>query len=162
MIFQFEVLKTKKVQMAEFFNKRDREKKKQQARKEKEDRKRERKENSRDGNSLAQMMAYVDENGNLTSIPQDHTKRREVSIDEIQIGVPKGNGANSVEQFDEGVITYFNFEKGFGFIRDSKTKQSVFVHSKQISTPVQLNDKVKYIVSRGLKGPEATEVSIIT
>jgi cold shock CspA family protein len=147
--------------MAEFFSKRDREKKKQQARKEKDERKRERKENSRDGNSLAQMMAYVDENGNLTSIPQDHTKRREVSIDEIQIGVPKGNVTNSIDNFDEGVITHFNFEKGFGFIRDSKTKQSIFVHNKQLSRPVQLNDKVKYIVRQGIKGLEATEVSII-
>jgi hypothetical protein len=46
--------------MAEYFSKRDREKKKQQARKEKEEKKRERKDASRDGNSLAQMMAYVD------------------------------------------------------------------------------------------------------
>lgn len=147
--------------MAEFFSKRDREKKKQQARKEKEERTRERKEASRNGNSLAQMMAYVDENGDLTSIPQDHTKRREISIDEIQIGVPKGNEANSMERFDEGIITYYNFEKGFGFIRDSKTKQSVFVHNKQLSSSVEVNDKVKYIVSRGVKGLEATEVSII-
>ena len=146
--------------MAEFFNKRDREKKKQQARKEKEEKKRERKENSRDGNSLMDMMAYVDENGNLTSTPQDPSKRREVNIDEIQIGVPKGEDRNPVDEFEEGVITYFNTEKGFGFIRESKTKQSVFVHSKQLLSPVQLNDKVKFIMNKGLKGLEATEVTV--
>ena len=147
--------------MAEYFSKRDREKKKQQARKEKEEKKRERKDASRDGNSLAQMMAYVDENGNLTSIPQDLSKRREVNIDEIQIGVPKGEDRSQIDEFEEGVITYFNSEKGFGFIRESKTKQSVFVHSKQLSSPVQLNDKVKFIVNKGLKRLEATEVSVI-
>jgi cold shock CspA family protein len=147
--------------MAEYFSKRDREKKKQQIRKEKEEKKRERKENSRDGSSLVQMMAYVDENGNLTSIPQDLSKRREVNLDEIQIGVPKGEDRNPINKFEEGVITYFNTEKGFGFIRETKTKQSVFVNAKQLSSPVQLNDKVKFIINKGLKGLEATEVSII-
>jgi hypothetical protein len=76
--------------MAEFFSKRDREKKKQQAKKEKEERKRERKEQARDGNSLSEMIAYLDENGNLTSTPPE---------DRIQ-----------EEKFEEGVVTYFNEE----------------------------------------------------
>ncbi|MEY2639963.1 MAG: hypothetical protein RIR90_1445, partial [Bacteroidota bacterium] len=75
--------------MAEFWSKRDREKKKQQAKKEKEERKRERKENARDGNVLDDMIAYVDENGNLSSVPPDMTKRQEINLEDIQIGVPK-------------------------------------------------------------------------
>lgn len=148
--------------MADFFSKRDREKKKQQARKEKEEKKRERKENARDGNSLADMIAYVDENGNLTSTPQDPSKRREISLDEIQIHVPKAEDRAAAEQFQEGVITFYNDEKGYGFISDSKTKQSIFVHHKQLSGPVKLNDKVQFMVAMGLKGPEAIEVSVVT
>ena len=53
---------------------------------------------------------------NLTSTPQDISKRREVNIDEIQIGAPKGEDRNQIDEFDEGVVTYFNTEKGFGFI----------------------------------------------
>lgn len=147
--------------MAEFWSKRDREKKKQQARKEKEEKKRERKENARDGNDLSEMMAYLDENGNLTSVPPDPSKRREISLDEIQIGVPKMEDRDPEERFEQGIITFFNDEKGFGFIRDARTKQSVFVHSKQLSEPVQLNDKVRYVVGKGVKGPEAMEVSLI-
>jgi cold shock CspA family protein len=147
--------------MAEFWSKRDREKKKQQARKEKEEKKRERKENARDGNDLSEMMAYLDENGNLTSVPPDPSKRREISLDEIQIGVPKMEDRDPEERFEQGVITFFNDEKGFGFIRDLRTNQSIFVHSKQLASPVQLNDKVRFVIGKGVKGPEAMEVSLI-
>ncbi|MFZ9695474.1 MAG: cold-shock protein [Chitinophagaceae bacterium] len=147
--------------MAEFWSKRDREKKKQQARKEKEEKKRERKENARDGNDLSEMIAYLDENGNLTSVPPDPSKRKEISLDEIQIGVPKMEDRDPEERFEEGVITFFNEEKGFGFIRDIRTKQSIFVHNKQLSGPVQLNDKVRFVIGKGQKGPEAMEVSLI-
>lgn len=148
--------------MAEFFSKRDREKKKQQARKEKEEKKRERKENARDGNSLADMLAYVDENGNLTSTPQDPSKRREYNLEDIQISAPKAEDRNAEDQFEEGVVTFYNEEKGYGFIRDSRTKQSVFVHHRQLSGPVQINQKVRFLIAKGMKGPEAIEVSVVT
>ena len=148
--------------MAEFFSKRDREKKKQQARKEKEEKKRERKENARDGNSLADMIAYVDDNGNLTSTPQDPSKRREYNLEDIQISAPKAEDRNAEDQFEEGVVTFYNEEKGYGFIRDSRTKQSIFVHHRQLSGPVQINQKVRFLIAKGMKGPEAIEVSVVT
>lgn len=147
--------------MAEYFSKRDRERKKQQARKEKEEKKRDRKENARDGNSLAEMMAYVDDNGNLTSIPQDPSKRREFNINDIEISSPKAENRDSFGQFVEGVVSYFNSEKGYGFIRQSITKESVFVHHNQLSSPVKINEKVRFLIAKGVKGPEAIEVSII-
>ena len=60
---------------SETFNKRENEKKKAQKRKEKEQRKEERKA-SNQGKSFEDMLAYVDENGNLTSTPPDETKKR--------------------------------------------------------------------------------------
>ena len=143
--------------MAEFFSKRDREKKKQQAKKEKEERKKERKEQARDGNSLSEMIAYLDEDGNLTTTPPDPSKRKEFKIEEIQIGTPKLEDRIQEDKFDEGIVTYFNEEKGFGL----QTKQSIFVHHKQLSSPIQINNKVRFVIAKGLKGPEATEVSII-
>ncbi|HYC40123.1 MAG TPA: hypothetical protein VEB63_06495 [Chitinophagaceae bacterium] len=61
------------------WNKRNREQKKRQARKEKEQRKLERKENSQKGKSLDDMLAYLDENGNLTSTPPETS--RESGVD---------------------------------------------------------------------------------
>lgn len=148
--------------MAEFWSKRDREKKKQQVRKEKEERRRERKEQARDGNVLSDMIAYLDENGNLTSVPPDPSKRREVKLEDIEIGVPKLEDRSPEDRFDEGIITFFNEEKGYGFIRHSQTQQSIFVHSRQLASPVKLQDRVRFVIARGLKGPEATEVSIVT
>jgi cold shock CspA family protein len=147
--------------MAEFWSKRDREKKKQQAKKEKEERKRERKENARDGNVLDNMIAYVDEYGNFSSEPPDPAKKQEVNLEDIQIGVPKLEDRNPEDMYEEGVVTFFNDEKGYGFIRHSKTKQSIFVHSKQLAGPVQINDKVRFTIVKGMKGPEAAEVSIL-
>lgn len=57
--------------MADSWNKRERQKKKIQAKKEKEEKKQERKEHTKDGNKLEEMLAYVDENGNLTSTPPE-------------------------------------------------------------------------------------------
>ena len=51
------------------FIKKQREKKKAQKRKEKEERKKERQENKNKGSDLSNMMAYVDEFGNITSEP---------------------------------------------------------------------------------------------
>jgi hypothetical protein len=35
------------------------------------------------------MMAYIDENGNITSTPPDPAKRKKIVIDDIQISIPK-------------------------------------------------------------------------
>jgi cold shock CspA family protein len=104
----------------------------------------------------------VDDNGNLTSTPQDPSKRREYNLEDIQISAPKAEDRNAEDQFEEGVVTFYNEEKGYGFIRDSRTKQSVFVHHRQLSGPVQINQKVRFLIAKGMKGPEAIEVSVVT
>ena len=55
----------------ETYNKRQKEMKKQQAKKEKEQRKQDRKANNNKGKSLEDMLAYVDEQGNISSTPAD-------------------------------------------------------------------------------------------
>lgn len=61
--------------MAETWNKKEREKKKQQNKKEKAERKQERKDNAKPGMGLDDMLAYLDENGNLSSKPPDPEKK---------------------------------------------------------------------------------------
>ena len=71
------------------FNKKEREKKKLQKKKEKQARREERKANSSDG-SLDSMMAYLDENGNITDTPPDpNAKPNKVKASDIEIGIPK-------------------------------------------------------------------------
>ena len=65
--------------MGETWNKKEREKKKQQSKKEKEERKQERKDHAKDGKSFNDMLAYVDENGDISSQPPDPRKKIKVN-----------------------------------------------------------------------------------
>ena len=59
------------------FIKQQKEKKKQQKKKEKEARKKERQENNAKGGGLEDMMAYVDEFGNITSTPPEGQEKED-------------------------------------------------------------------------------------
>ena len=141
--------------MGDSWNKKEREKKKQQEKKEKEARKKERKENA---GGKDDMMAYVDENGNITATPPDPSKRKEIKLEDIQIGVPEYVPPTEAELTHTGKVTFFNHEKGFGFIKDQQTQQSVFVHINNLSAPVNENDKVSFEIGHGPKGPMAVNV----
>jgi len=143
--------------MADSWNKKEREKKKQAAKKEKLEKRQERKDNARNGNDLNSMMAYIDENGNLTSTPVDPTRRREVSLEEIQIGVP-GRAAGEEDEGYIGVVSFFNSGKGFGFIRDENTRQSLFVHINDLEGPIAEGDRVTFVPGKSPKGPVALQV----
>ncbi|WP_462249514.1 cold-shock protein [Ekhidna sp.] len=56
------------------FIKSQKEKKKQQKKKEKEERKKERQENNRKGADLDDMLAYIDEFGNIVDVKADEKK----------------------------------------------------------------------------------------
>jgi cold shock CspA family protein len=144
--------------MADSWNKKEREKKKLQEKKDKAERKKERKENAADGNNLNAMIAYVDENGNITDVPQDPSKRKEIKLEDIEIGVPEHVEVEEVPH--TGKITFFNQEKGFGFIKDLTTQESIFVHINSLPGPVKENDKVIFEIGHGPKGPVAINVKM--
>jgi cold shock CspA family protein len=138
--------------------KKEREKQKLQKKKEKEQRKEDRKANSRDGNNLDDMMAYVDENGNITSVPPDPTKKRAaVNVDDILIGARKIE-EGSPDNVHTGIVTYFNSSKGYGFIKDDRSKESIFVHTSSLSSPIKENDRVSFHTERGHRGTVAVQV----
>ncbi|HEV7782225.1 MAG TPA: cold shock domain-containing protein [Chitinophagaceae bacterium] len=144
--------------MAETWNKKEREKKKQQSKKEKAERKQERKDNAKDGKTLDDMIAYMDENGNLTSTPPDPSKKRDIKLEDIQIGVPKQLPVNPEDLIRTGIVTFFNDAKGYGFIKDMETQESVFVHINSLSEPIKENNKVTFEVQMGPKGANAVNV----
>lgn len=142
----------------ETFNKKEREKQKQKKKQEKLEKKQERQSSSRDGNDLGSMLAYIDENGNITSTPPDPSRRRETDIDSIQIGVPKQQPADPADAIREGVVTMFNQSKGYGFIKDKQTGESIFVHINSATEPIGEGDKVIFEVEMNHKGKNAVDV----
>ena len=146
--------------MAETWNKKEREKKKRQLKKEKQERRQERKENSKLGHDPESMYAYLDENGNLSSKPPDPKKKIEIKVEDIEIGVPKHED-NPEDLIRTGTVTFFNNDKGYGFIKDQETQQSVFVHINSLSEPVKENNKVSFEVEMGPKGANAINVKLV-
>lgn len=141
----------------ETVGKKEKEKKKAQRKREKEEKKEERKANNDKGKGLDDMMAYIDENGNITDTPPDPRKRKEIDADAIQIGVAR----RVEEEYDpirNGVVTFFNDAKGYGFINDLQSQETVFVHVNQLTEPIKEKDKVVFETENGPKGLNAVRV----
>ncbi len=147
--------------MSETWNKKEREKKKQQKEKDKAEKKLLRKENSRNGNDLDSMLAYLDENGNLSSKPPDPRKKIVVNVEDIEIGVPKQRAVDPADLIRTGIVTFFNDAKGYGFIKDLKNQESVFVHVNSVAEPIKENNKVTFEVEMGQKGANAVNVKLV-
>ena len=145
----------------ETFSKKEREKKRLKKKKDKEEKKEERQANAKKGQSLEEMIAYVDENGNITSTPPDPRKKKVVNTEDIQLGASKQEDTELFEAIREGIVSFFNEQKGYGFIRDLKTQESIFVHINELTTPVKENDKVTFEIEIRQKGPSAVAVKKI-
>ena len=139
------------------FNKRDKEKKRLQKREEKQLKKEERKANAGSG-SFESMLAYVDENGQITSTPPDPTKRVEIDAESIELGVPRRLESDEVPAERMGKVDFFDSTKGFGFIKEDGTQERFFVHVSGLQEEVREGEKVGFEVERGLKGMNAVRV----
>ena len=73
----------------ETFGKKEKEKKRLKDKQEKREKMEERKANAKKGKSLDDMMAYIDENGNISSTPPDPKKKKVFNVEDMQIGAPK-------------------------------------------------------------------------
>ena len=142
------------------FNKREKEKKRLQKRKEKQEKKDERKANASSG-TLDNMMAYVDEFGNITDTPPDPTvKREEVKASSIEIGVPKRE-KEDVDAELKGRVAFFNDSKGYGFINHDGSGDKYFVHVNGLIDEIGEGDKVSFQLEKGPKGMNAVEVKLL-
>lgn len=145
--------------MAETWNKKEREKKKRQNKKEKAEKRQERRESK--SADFEDMIAYIDENGNLSSTPPDPKKKFTVKVEDIEIGVPKQEELSPEDLIRTGVVTFFNNDKGYGFIKDKETHESVFVHINSLSEPVKENNIVSFETEMGPKGVNAVNVKLV-
>lgn len=144
----------------ESFGKKEVRAKKEKKRKEKAQKKEDRKRQSRDGNNLDDMIAYVDEFGNITSTPPDLSQKKDIKAEDIVIGVPRRSEEEEEVSGHRGVVTFFDESRGFGFIKESITRQDIFVHVNSLTEPIKENTKVIFDIIKGVKGPNAINVKI--
>ena len=142
----------------ETFNKKEVRNKKEKKRKDKEKKRLARKDNEKTGN-LDDMIVYVDENGAFTSTPPDPAKKK-VKLEDIEIGVATRESMPEMDPIRKGTVTFFNDSKGYGFIKDSETKESVFVHINNVVDDIKEGNAVTFEVEMGQKGPTAVGVKV--
>ncbi len=140
----------------ETYSKKEKQKNSLKKRLEKQQKKEERKASSQ-GGGLENMMAYVDEYGNISDTPPDPSKKKKINPKTIEVSVSK----KEKEEFDpirNGKIEYFNDQKGFGFIKDLQSQEKYFVHVKGMIDDVREGDKVIFELEKGMKGLNAVRV----
>lgn len=143
----------------ETWNKKERENQKQKAKKEKEERKKQRKEAAKTGD-LTNMMAYVDENGIISSTPPDPAKRKIIKVEDIVIGVPEQKPVDPEDMIRRGKVTFLSEAKGYGFIRDQQSGEGIFVHVNNCLEPISQHDNVTFEIEWGPKGAGAINVKL--
>lgn len=143
----------------ETYNKKEVRNRKEKKRKEKAQKRLERRD--KDKNGIDDMIAYVDANGVITSTRPDPDNFSPVDVNEIDISTPKAEELDEMSLIHQGVVTFYNESKGFGFIRDKATRQSVFVHANNLMEPIKENNIVSFEVVKGVKGPSANNVKVV-
>ncbi|MFH1321995.1 MAG: cold shock domain-containing protein [Bacteroidota bacterium] len=138
------------------YNKKAKEEKRLKKRKDKQQKREERKANSQ-GGGLENMMAYVDEDGNITDTPPDPTKKKKINAKSIEISVPKRE-KQETNAIRNGKVEFFNDSKGFGFIRELENQEKYFVHVTGLIEEIEENDMVTFELERGLRGMNAVRV----
>lgn len=143
----------------ESFNKREKEKQRAKEKLEKKEKMAERKAGKKE-QSLEDMLAYIDENGNLSSTPPDPSKQRTFNAEDIEIGVTQRE-EEPEDPIRKGTVSFFNSAKGFGFIREQETGDRIFFHQQQLTAPVAEGDKLEFEITAGDRGPVAINIKVI-
>jgi CspA family cold shock protein len=60
----------------------------------------------------------------------------------------------------KGIVKFFNYEKGFGFIKPEDSNQDIFVHKSGLKQNIQENDEVVFEIEQGNRGLNAVNVRL--
>lgn len=140
-------------------SKRDNEKKRESKRLEKLKRKEERKTNNNKGAALEDMLAYVDENGQITSTPPSTDKRDDVELEDIVISTPKKDHSQEEESY-QGRVEFFNESKGYGFIKDANSVRKYFFHISAAPQNIKEGSFVRFDLERGKRDLNAVNIKL--
>ena len=143
----------------ETFHKKEVQKRKEKKRQDKEKKKLAKKE-SESGGGPDSMIAYVDEFGRITDTPPEH-ERTKVKAKDIEVGVPKKVDLGEEETERKGVVSFFNESKGYGFIKDAETNESIFVHVNNVAGEIKEGNMVSFETEKGPKGLAAVQVKLV-
>ena len=133
--------------------------KKRLAKREEKLKKKESKKLSGSSNSFEDMIAYVDENGMITSTPPtEDIKKEEINPDEIIIATPKKEEEEPT--ILRGRVEFFNESRGFGFIKDLSGVEKYFFHVNNVIGNIAENNIVTFDLERGVKGMNAVNISL--
>jgi cold shock CspA family protein len=138
-------------------NKRELEKKREQKRKEKQKRKEVRKANSL-GGSFENMIAYVDQNGVISSTPPAPDSKEEINAENIAVSIPPKPKMEDV--LLRGRVEHFNREKGYGFIKDIGSIEKYFFHIGDAFPNITEGNIVSFGLAKGHRGLNAVKITL--
>ncbi len=143
------------------FNKKEREKKKRKRKQDKLEKREQRKlEREAQGKkTFEEQLLYIDENGHLSETPPDPKKKKIIKASDIDLSMPSREVLSN-DTARTGRVKFFDEEKGYGFIIEDDSGDSVFVHINNCQGPLKENNKVTFKVERGPKGMNAIEVTL--
>lgn len=143
----------------ESFNKKEVRKRKEKKRKDKAEKRMARKDGDSSGN-FDDMIAYVDQHGNITDTPPDPSLKEDIKVEDILIAPPKRDSVADNDPIKKGTVTFFNDSKGYGFIKEAITKDDVFVHINNCVDEIKEGNLVSFEMERGPKGFTAVNVKV--
>lgn len=137
--------------------KKDRAKRKKEKRQEKEQR-RENRRTSTESTSFEDMIAYVDEHGNIVDTPPEPRKPEKIELESIQISTPKKE--DIVDEPLKGRVEFYNPDKGFGFIKNLNSVEKYFFHINNAFESITEGHLVTFDTERGDRGISAVNVKL--
>ena len=143
----------------ETFSKKEVRKKKEKKRLEKEKKRLARKDSDKTG--MDDMIAYVDENGLISSTPPEPGQKKKTKAEDIEVSIPKQAPPDPADLIRKGRLSFYNESKGYGFIEDSDNGHSIFVHVNEFQDDIMKGDRVTFEVEKGARGLAAVRVKLI-
>lgn len=131
-------------------------------RKEKKQEKQKRRENRKKSNaskSFEDMIAYVDEFGNITDTPPEPQKKEKVMLESILISTPKKEEEEYIPL--SGKVDFFNTNRGFGFIKKANSGEKYFFHINNAFASIEEGNTVTFDLERGKMGMNAVNIAIL-
>lgn len=138
------------------FNKKELEKKRAQKRIEKQNRKEVRKANSGSG-SFDDMIAYVDENGVITTELPVPGIKNVIDAENIAVSTPKKQETDEI--IFKGQVEHFYKDKGYGFIKDDNSAEKYFFHITDAFPHITKGAMVSFEIAKGNRGMNAVKIT---